>query len=167
MAASTFKNLPIFGLGVSYEIWKKELEIWRRMMDVDEKKWALAVTLSLHGQARAEAVEIDVEKLRDQNGMQTLIGELDKIFLRDSVDVAYENYTKFDKYHREEGQDMSSFIIEFERRYDRCKTSDMSLPDAVLSFKRLDSAGLSETDRQLALTAAMDLKLFSMKSALE
>ena len=137
------------------------------MTDVDKKKQALAVTLSLHGQARAKAVEIDVEKLSDKDGMQILFGELDKIFLRDSVDLAYENYTKFDKYHREEGQDMSSFIIEFERRYDLCKKSDMSLPDAVLSFKLLDSAGLSETDRQLALTAAKDLKFVSMKSALK
>ena len=61
---------------------------------------------------------------------------------------------------------MSSFIIEFERRYDLCKKSDMSLPDAFLSFKLLNSAGLSETDRQLALTAAKDLKFLSMKSAL-
>ena len=39
-------------------------------MDVDEKKQALAVTLSLHGQAQAKAVEIDVEKLSIKNGMQ-------------------------------------------------------------------------------------------------
>ena len=113
------------------KLGNKSWKFGAKFCDVDEKKRELAVTLSLHGQARAEAVEIDVEKLSDQNGMQTLIGELDKIFLRDSVDAAYENYTKFDKYHREEGQHMSSFIIEFERRYDLCKKSDMSLPDAV------------------------------------
>jgi hypothetical protein len=46
MAASNFKNPPMFGPGISYETWKNELEIWRRMTDVDEKKQALAVTLS-------------------------------------------------------------------------------------------------------------------------
>ena len=46
----------MFGPGISYETWKNELEIWRRMTDVDEKKQALAVTLSLQGQARAKAV---------------------------------------------------------------------------------------------------------------
>lgn len=122
------------------------------MTAVEEKKEALAVTLSLHGQVRAKAVEIDVEKLSDKNGMQTLCGELDKIFLWNSVNVAYENYTKFDKYHRDEAPDMPSFIIEFERRYDLCKKSDISLPNAVLSFKLLDSVGLSEMDGQLALT---------------
>jgi transposase InsO family protein len=112
-------------------------------------------------------VEIDVEKLCDKDEIQTLISELDKIFLRDNVDIAYEHYTKFDKYERGDGQDMSSFIIEFERKYDLCKKSEMTLPDAVLSFKLLDSAGLSEKDRQLALTAANDLKFSSMKSALK
>ena len=43
---------------------------------------------------------------------------------------------------------MSSFIIEFERRYYLFKKSDMSLPDAVSSFKLLDSASLSEMDTQ-------------------
>ena len=83
------------------------------MTVADEKKQALAV-------------EIDVEKLSDKNGMQTPI--------RDSVDVTYENHSKFDKYHREEGQDMSSFIIKVERRYDLGKTSDKSLPDVVVKF---------------------------------
>lgn len=85
----------------------------------------------------------------------------------DSIDVAYENYAKFDKYHREEGQDLSSFIIEFQRRHDLCKKSDMSLPNDVLSFKLLNSAGLSEADRQLALILAKDLKFLLIKSALK
>ena len=42
------------------------------MTDVDEKKQALAITLSLHGQVRVKAVEIDVEKLSDKSGRQTL-----------------------------------------------------------------------------------------------
>ena len=98
------------------------------MMDVDEKKRALAVTLSLCGQTGAKAVEIDVEKLSDKNGMQTLIGEWDKIL----------------------------YIHVF-----------LQIPNDVLSFKLLNSAGLSEADRQLALIAAKDLKFLLIKSALK
>ena len=98
------------------------------MTDVDKNKQAHAVTLSLQGQAQAKAVEIDVEKLSNKNGMQTVIGELDKIFLQDFVNLLSENYTKFDKYHIEEGQDMSSFIIKFERRHDLCKKSECHCP---------------------------------------
>ena len=42
----------------------------------------------------------------------------------------------------------------------------MTLPDTVLAFKLLDNAGLSQSDRQLALTACSDLKFDTMKAAL-
>ena len=42
----------------------------------------------------------------------------------------------------------------------------MTMPDAVLAFKLLDNSNLSATERQLALTAAADLKFDTMKGAL-
>ena len=44
---------------------------------------------------------------------------------------------------------------------------DMKLPDAVLAFKLLDGASLSQEERQLALAVGNDLKLVTMKSALK
>ena len=43
----------------------------------------------------------------------------------------------------------------------------MKLPDTVLAFKLLDGAGLSEQQRQMALTVASDLKFETMRSALK
>jgi len=62
---------------------------------------------------------------------------------------------------------MADYIIEFEQRYNRIKKYDMTLPDAVLAFKLLDTACLEEKSRQLALTACTDLTFASMKSALK
>ena len=42
-------------------------------------------------------------------------------------------------------------IIEFDRRYNISKKYDMTLPEAVLTFKILDNAGLTSKERQLAL----------------
>ena len=61
---------------------------------------------------------------------------------------------------------MSDYIINFEQRYNKCKKYEMTLPDTVLAFKLLDNAGLSQSDRQLALTACSDLKFDTMKAAL-
>ncbi|ESO93699.1 hypothetical protein LOTGIDRAFT_153154 [Lottia gigantea] len=61
---------------------------------------------------------------------------------------------------------MSDFIYEFEKRYSKCKKHGMVLPDAVLSFKLLDSCDFSTNERKLALTATSDLKYENMKSAL-
>lgn len=69
------------------------------MTDEDEKKQVLTLSLHRHGQAKVG--KIDVEKLSNKNGRQTLTTELDNIFLRNFVNVAHENCTTFDKYHRD------------------------------------------------------------------
>ena len=43
----------------------------------------------------------------------------------------------------------------------------MVLPELVLAFKLLDSAGLSQKERQLALTATSTSDFSSMKSSLK
>ena len=71
--------------------------------------------------------------------------------------------TSFDKYHREPSVKISDYIVEYEQRYNKCKKYEMLLPDAILAFKLLDNAGLSQSDRLLALTACSDLKFDTMK----
>ncbi len=44
---------------------------------------------------------------------------------------------------------------------------EMKLPDAVLAFKLLDGANLSQKGRQLALAVGNDLKFGTMKSVLK
>ena len=61
--ASGFKNPPSFGDGTAnYETWRNELDMWCLVTDVKIEKQALAVALSLQGQARAIALELDKTK---------------------------------------------------------------------------------------------------------
>ena len=164
--ATGYKNPPAFD-GTNYEAWKNEIEIWRLVTDLDKKKQALAVTLTLKGQARAKALEIDAEKLNDDDGMAELMTSLDSIFKGDKIDIAYSAYSNFDGYKRE-SENIVDYIIEFERRHHLCKKHDMTLPDAVLAFKLLDGAGLDKKEKQLVLTAvAAELTFANMKSALK
>ena len=48
---------------------------------------------------------------------------------------------------------ITDYIIDFEHRYNRMHKYDMVLPDAVLSFKLLDTACLYGREKPLALTA--------------
>ena len=140
--------------------------MWELVTDLDKKKRALALALSLKGKPREVALEIDPDKLNVEAGVTFLITELDKLFEKDKVDETYSAYTAFDKYKRESTKDMSDYIINFEQRYNKCRKYEMTLPDTVLAFKLLDNAGLSQSDRQLALTACSDLKFDTMKAAL-
>ena len=99
--------------------------------------------------------------------MDSLIERLDSVFLKDDKDRSYEAYKSFDNYHRTEDVSISDYIIEFEKRFNALKKFNMDLPDGILAFKLLDNAGLSQQQRQLALTATTDIKFSSMKSALQ
>ena len=166
MSSNSYKNPPSLEKDKVYSAWKNEVAMWELVTDLDKKKRGLALALSLKDKPREVALEIQVEKLNADDGVKVLIEELDKLFERDQVDQAYATYTNFDKFQRNESMKMSDYMIEFEARYNKCKKYEMPLPDAILAFKLLDNAGLSQNDRQLALTACSDLKFNTMKAAL-
>ncbi|CAC5379710.1 unnamed protein product [Mytilus coruscus] len=164
--ASSYKNPPGLTKDKSYQQWKNEVKMWQLVTDLDKKKRGLALALSIQGKPREVVLEVDPSDLNVDEGVDKLITELDKLFEKDKIDQAYAAYTVFDQFHRGEDVSMSDYITEFEQRYNKCKKYDMGLPDAILAFKLLDNAGLSQSYRQLALTACSDLKFDTMKSAL-
>lgn len=165
--AGTYRTPPTFDEGRPYESWKNEVAVWTRVTELEKKKQALAVALALSGRAREAAMEIPVDDLNKDSGMDTLLRKLDEMFLKEEKDRIYEAYSNFDQIKRESGVSMTDYIIEFEQRYSRMRKYKMELPDAVLAFKLLDTACLDMKDRQLALTACADLTFSSMKSALK
>lgn len=158
---------PSFNEKTSYESWKNEIEIWRLVTDLDKKKQALAITLSLSGRARESALEIAAHDLNTDTGMDVLLSKLDSVFLKEEKDRQYEAYTEFDRINRQSGTSMVDYIIEFEQRYNKIRKFKMELPDAVLAFKLLDTAGLNTKHKQLALTACSTISFDNMKSALK
>jgi hypothetical protein len=120
---------------MTYETWENEIEVWKLVADLDEKKQALSVSLSLSGNARETTMDIPAKNLAEETGIATLLERLDKVFLRDDTDKAYKAYTSFDTFQRPENMSMTDYIVEFDKRYNKSKKYDMSLPEAVLAFK--------------------------------
>ena len=156
---NNYKVPPLFDERKSYESCK--------ITKLDAKKLALAVALSLTGRARNAALEVAAVDLNKENGLTTLLQKLDTVFLKEEKDRQYEAYTEFDNIRRDSKVSMLDYIIEFERIYNTMSKLKMKLPDSVLAFKLLDTAGLVVKDKQLALTACSDLTFSGMKSALK
>ena len=116
-----YKNPPSLDESTTYSQWKNEVKMWVMVTDLDKKKQALALALSLKGKQREVALEIDPSKLNVDTGVTFLISELDKLFEKDKVDETYSAYTDFDKYQRESNKNMSEYIINFEQKYNKCK----------------------------------------------
>lgn len=51
--------------------------------------------------------------------------------------------------------------------FNRIRKFKMELPDALLAFKLLDTAGLNVKDKQLVLTASPSISFVDIKSALK
>lgn len=165
--AQNYKIPPKFDDKVTYETWRNEIKMWTLVTDLDPKKQALAVALSLTGRTRETALELKAEDLNNEDGMDILLNALDVVYKKDIIDSAYEAYTNFESFKKIDTMIMSDYINEFEHRYTRTKKHDMSLPDAVLAFKLLDNSNLNTKERQLALTACPDIKYDTMRSALK
>lgn len=167
MAAHSYKVPPLFDETKSYESWKNEIQIWKLVTELDQRKRALAVALSLTGRARTIALEMPADDLNKDNGLTTLLQKLDTVYLKEEKPRQYDAYTEFDNLKRDGNVSMLDYIIEFERIYNKMSKLKMKLPDAVLAFKLLETAGLTVKDKQLALTACADLTFSNMKSALK
>lgn len=166
--AVNYKQPPKFDeKGMTYEQWKNEVSIWELVTDIEPKKRALAIALTLTGKAKETALEVEVKVLNAEDGVKKLVGKLDTVLKKHDSDADYEAYTAFDSFRRSSGMKMSDYIYDFENKYSVCKKRKMELPSAVMAFKLLDNAGLSDTEKQLAMTACGEVSFDNMKNALK
>jgi hypothetical protein len=56
--------------------YKKEIKIWQALTDLPAKKQGRSLYLSLSGKARDAALEIDIEELKKDTGVQTILERL-------------------------------------------------------------------------------------------
>ena len=174
--AKNFQKPPAFGEDKPYSRYVEELRGWTYITDVEKKKQGMAIALSLpeddKNQIRDKVFnEIDMDLLKDEDGVETIIKFLDDVFKKDELSEVYEHYVNFDRYKRDSKETMDRYILEFEKLYNKTKKFKMDLPQSVLAFKLLENSGLKHNDRLLVLTGvnyAEQTTLFQqMKSALK
>ena len=159
--ANNIKNPPSFDPETDdFVSWKNDLSVWKMFSDYQKKKIGPAVYLSLKGKAREAVRTMDVTKLNEDAGYDTLITKLDGIYLTDDSSLAFTAFQEFYEYRREAGHNFSQFIVEFEKRYFKVKCSVIKeLPDGVLAFFLLKAANLTTESEKLArATANLELK---------
>ena len=140
-----------------YETWRREIELWQIVTDLEKSKQAVAIALSLRGKYRDVATGISSATLSAEDGVTSLLDELDKHFKKNDVDSAYEAYRDFDKFERVSNQSITDFIQEFEKRYGKLTKHNMTLPSTVQGCKLLEAADLETTQKQMILSACSSL----------
>ena len=150
-------EIPKFSSKKPYDRYKVELEAWSLATETKKEKQGLVVALSLpeddESQIRDKVFsEIDLSALNGEDGLDLLMGYLDKQFGKDDLTVTYEFYVDFDRCKRAGGQKVNDFILEFEKKYNILAKKDAKLPPVILAMKLIDSCGLTQIEKQLVLS---------------
>ena len=95
--------------------------------------------------------DLTATKLNTDRGKNLLFEKLDKVFQNETIDEAYSTYSAFISFNRTDQINMSDYILEYEYLYQKLIQHDMKLPDAILNFKLLDGAQVTDDERKLAL----------------
>ena len=167
MSSKDFKAPPALSKCVSYETWLKEIKIWQKFTNLAKGKQGPAIFLTLEGRAREAVLELDVDIISDDTGVENILKHLNKLYLKDKTQSAYEAYEKFEKFKRPSDMSMTDFINEFERLKSKTKQYGTEMSTDILAYRLLKSANLSESHEQLAKATISDLTYECMKTQLK
>ena len=151
MAAKSinYKNPPQLTDSEQYERWVKEVKLWRMCCKLDKKEQGPALALSQDGSVREAALEIDIDELSADDGVEKIIDKLNGLYLKDENQRIYIAYSHFEKFQRPQEMSIDSYINEFERLNNKVKVYNIELPDAVMAYRLLESANLQPSKSEL------------------
>ncbi len=147
---ASLKTPPPMRNDTSYDDWKKEIEVWKLLTDLEKEKQGPALLLSLSGKARDAALELDIVDISTDTGLATIINRLDRLFLVDRDKLAFAAYEKFESHTRSSDLSIESYLADFDHLYNNVKKFGMILPEGVLAFRLLKSANLTQDEEKLA-----------------
>ena len=167
MSVATNKIPPKFEDESDYETWKRDIEIWIKFTDLEKKKLASAIHLSLTRKAHVASSELTVDELCADDGVKTLMAKLDDIFLQDKSRRQFSSFRELYNLRRGDDVKIEDFVSEFEHIYYKFTKNGMTLPDSVVAFMLLASCNLDEKDVQIVMSAVADVKYDTMKNTIK
>ena len=121
-----YKNPPHLNDSIGYEMWKKEVELWKTCCKLEAKEQGPALALSLRGKPREAAFELEIAELNADDGVAKVITKLDGLYLKDENQRKYISMEAFEQYVRGERDSIDSYINEFERRHNKLKSLSLN-----------------------------------------
>ena len=167
MASTNQKAPPTFEKGQDYAKWIKKLKIWRKLTSLEANKQGPAVLFALFEEAQDAVLELDESKIAHASGVENIIECLDKLYLQDKTQTAFDALEAFEGYKRPTELSISEYCNEFEKRWNKAKSYGTTMSDDVLAYRLLKSANLPESQQQLAKATIGELKYDNMKTQLK
>ena len=140
--------------------------MWQICCRLDKNQQASELVLSLKGKAREAALELEVDDIHKDDGVDKVIAKLDGLYEKDENQLIYVSLKKFEQYKRAEGQSIDDYINEFERLYNKLKHYKIVYPDTAVAYRLLESANLPKERSELIRTTVSKLEYKLVKRQL-
>ena len=158
---------PEFTESMSWIDYKRKIKIWQALTTLTAEKQGPCLYLSPKGKARDAALELDIDHIKGENGVQLTLQRLDALYLEDTIQTAYLAYQTFETFQRPENMTMKDYLVKFEHLYTKIKDHKIELPDGVLAYRVLNSANLSNEQMSLCRATMTDLTYAEMVKQLK
>ena len=165
--AKAFNNPPKLDDHTDYESWEKTLKLWRLATELPKAKQGIAVVLTLTGKAKDKVLELEIDDINSDRGLDLVIAELDKLYKKDSIDTAYEAFEQFISFRRDGSMNIREYILAFDKRYAKAKSHGFTLADSCLGYFLLNQAKLSEDHKKLVRATITKLDVTEVKTKLQ
>ena len=164
----SLKQPPTFdpSRGDCYQDWKADVEIWGAYTKDEKGRRGPAVYLSLQGEAREAVRSLKVSDLSKDDGLTKLLGELDKVYLKEETTRAFCAVKSFVEFRRTSGVNFTKFLVEFNNKYREVQKYKLDLPDGLKGYFLLASANLS-ADHERLVRATAKLTFEDIKDKLQ
>lgn len=150
-----------------YNDWKKEVEIWSDFTDLKAEQQGGALFLTLTGKARQVVLDgVSRADMKLATGLVSVLTSLDSLYLKDESQCAFSAFEDFTNYRRSHELPIETYLVEFNLKYSKVKSYNMTLPDGVVAFYLLTCANLSEEKADLCRATA-ELTYVSMRKQIE
>ena len=167
MASADSKAPPALTKDTNYSNWRKEIEIWSAFTSLKPEQKGPALFFRLEkDEARDTIREVPLTQLQN-DGIKTILGILDKMYLKDECTQAYEYYETFEKFKRPANMNINDYVLKFESLYHQAKSHKMEILDGVLAYRLLNNANLSHEEMQLVKATITEMTYENMKQKLK
>ena len=107
----------------------------------------LQYLLTLEGKARETILNLDIQEIKAKNGVENIVKALNKLYLKDKLQMAYETYNVFERFCRPEKMSIKEYINEFECLLNKTKKHGSFMFFDILAYRLLKSANVEDIEK--------------------
>ncbi len=181
MSTSSNKTgfVPVLSSKEGYPLWKRKVEAWQILTSEDKKKQALQLALKIKCETISQAVfaKITTANMNADDGVTSLIAQLDKICMANTVEGVFSAIENFEQFRRTQGMTFANYLEEFERLKGLVdehmpikapgSNEKRDCTDSILAFRMMKQANLVESEELMVRAHVKDLTSEEMSDVLK